>query len=306
MGELALSIKDLKKTYGTKTEALKGISLEVKKGDFFALLGPNGAGKSTAINIIVGLVNKTSGEAKVFGHDIVMQAEDAKMRIGIVPQEFNFGIFEDVEDIVINQAGYYGIPRKIAKQRAEKYLKQLGVWEKRNHQARTLSGGLKRRLMIARALMHEPELLILDEPTTGVDIELRRGMYDFLRELNKSGKTIILTTHYFEEAEQLCRNVAIIDKGAILVNTPMKQLLKTLDKETYIFDVKSGKLPQSTKDFSITPIDEHSFEVELEKKESINRLFDFFSQNKVEISSMRTKANRLEELFLSVVKRGKR
>ena len=303
MTGIALSIKDLRKTYGTKTEALKGISLDVKKGDFFALLGPNGAGKSTAINIVVGLVNKTSGTVMVFGHDIVRQAEEAKMRIGIVPQEFNFGIFEDVEDIVVNQAGYYGIPRKVAKQRAEKYLRQLGLWEKRGHQARTLSGGLKRRLMIARALMHEPELLILDEPTAGVDIELRRGMYDFLRGLNKRGKTIILTTHYFEEAEQLCRNVAIIDKGFILVNTPMKQLLKTLDKETYIFDVKSRKIPHSSKEFPIIPIDEHSFEVELAKKESINRLFEYFNQNKIGILSMRTKANRLEELFIKLVRK---
>ena len=303
MTGIALSIKDLRKTYGTKTEALKGISFHFKKRDFFALLGPNGAGKSTAINIVVGLVNKTSGTVMVFGHDIVKQAEEAKMRIGIVPQEFNFGIFEDVEDIVVNQAGYYGIPRKVAKQRAEKYLRQLGLWEKRGHQARTLSGGLKRRLMIARALMHEPELLILDEPTAGVDIELRRGMYDFLRGLNKRGKTIILTTHYFEEAEQLCRNVAIIDKGFILVNTPMKQLLKTLDKETYIFDVKSRKIPHSSKEFPIIPIDEHSFEVELAKKESINRLFEYFNQNKIGILSMRTKANRLEELFIKLVRK---
>jgi ABC-2 type transport system ATP-binding protein len=305
MSESALSIKDLKKTYGTKVEALKGISLEVRKGDFFALLGPNGAGKSTTINIVVGLANKTSGVVKVFGKDITNEAEEAKMCIGIVPQEFNFGIFEKVEDIVINQAGYYGIPRKIARGRAEKYLKQLGLWEKKDHQARTLSGGLKRRLMIARALMHEPRLLILDEPTAGVDIELRRGMYDFLRELNKQGITIILTTHYFEEAEQLCRNVAIIDKGAILVNTPMKQLLKTLDKETYIFDIKSGKIPQSTKEFSIKTIDDHSFEVEIAKKENMNTLFDYFNENGVEIVSMRTKANRLEEMFLSLIKGGK-
>ncbi len=301
--DCALSIRELRKTYGTKTVALKGISLEVKKGDFFALLGPNGAGKSTAINIIVGLANKTSGEVRVFGQDIVRQAEKAKRHIGIVPQEFNFGIFENVEDIVINQAGYYGIPRKIAKQSAEKYLKQLGLWEKRGHQARTLSGGLKRRLMIARALMHEPDLLILDEPTAGVDIELRRGMYGFLRKLNKKGVTIILTTHYFEEAEQLCRNVAIIDKGAIVANTSMKQLLKTVDREAFVFDMKSGKTPRSTREFLITPIDEHSFEVEIARNGSINRLFDYFTKQKAEIGSMRTKANRLEELFIAMVRK---
>jgi len=237
MTEIALSIKNLKKVYKNKVVALKGIDLEVKKGDFFALLGPNGAGKTTAINIVISLVNKTSGQVKVFGHDIDKDPETAKKFIGVTPQEFNFNIFEKVFDIIVQQAGYYGINKKIAEKRAEKYLKQLDLWGKRNTPANQLSGGLKRRLMIVRALIHEPELLILDEPTAGVDIEIRRSMWKFISDLNTKGRTIILTTHYLEEAENLCRNIAIIDKGKIIENTSMKNLLSRMDKDTFIFDI---------------------------------------------------------------------
>jgi ABC-2 type transport system ATP-binding protein len=233
----AIEITSLEKTYKGGFQALKGINLTVEQGDFFALLGPNGAGKSTSIGVITSLVNKTAGKVKVFGHDIVNELELAKSYIGLVPQEFNFNQFEPLINILVNQAGYYGVSRKVALVRAEKYLKQLELWDKRNDAGRMLSGGMKRRLMIARALMHEPKMLILDEPTAGVDIEIRRGMWDFLKRLNKEGITIILTTHYLEEAETLCRNIAIIDGGQIVENTSMKGLLAQLDTETFVFDL---------------------------------------------------------------------
>ncbi|WP_373797084.1 ABC transporter ATP-binding protein, partial [Jeotgalibaca porci] len=238
----ALEITDLKKVYATGMEALKGIDLTVEEGDFYALLGPNGAGKSTTIGIVTSLVNKTAGQVKVFGYDIDTQLVQAKQQIGLVPQEFNFNPFETVEQIVVNQAGYYGVPRKEALKRSEKYLKQSNLWEKRHVRARMLSGGMKRRLMIARALMHEPKLLILDEPTAGVDIELRRDMWEFLRELNEHGTTIILTTHYLEEAEMLCRNIGIIQSGRMIENTSMKKLLAKLQYETFIFDLAPSQV----------------------------------------------------------------
>ena len=306
MKELALSIKNLRKTYEGGLEAVKGIDLEVEKGDFFALLGPNGAGKTTTINIIMSLVNKTSGKVKVFGYDIDKDLEKAKAFIGFTPQEFNFDIFEKVFDIVVRQAGYYGIDKKIAKKKAEKYLKQLGLWDKRNEQSIKLSGGMKRRLMIARALVHEPKLLILDEPTAGVDVETRRSMWDFIREINKQGTTIILTTHYLEEAENLCRNIAIIDKGKIIENTSMKNLLSKTDKETFIFDIekKVKKIPQ-LENHKIKIIDETTIEVEILEKQNLNKIFEHFKKNKIEIISMRRKTARLEELFMDLVKNGK-
>ena len=306
MPETALSIKNLKKTYEGGVEALKGIDLEVKKGDFFALLGPNGAGKSTIINIIVDLVNKTSGKVKVFGIDIDDDREEAKMHIGIVPQEFNFNIFEKVFDIVVQQAGYYGIPKKTAEERAEKYLKQLDLWEKRNFASRTLSGGQKRRLMIARALVHEPQLLILDEPTAGVDIEIRRSMWKFISDLNTSGRTIILTTHYLEEAENLCRNIAIIDHGLIIENTSMKEFLKKVDRETYVFDVKEAKPINDLEHCNFKIIDDTTIQAEISKEHSLNKLFEQFQKNSIEVLSMRRKTARLEELFMSLVSKGKK
>jgi len=306
MTELALSIKNLKKTYKGGLEALKGINLEVKKGDFFALLGPNGAGKTTAINIITSLVNKTSGEVKVFGYDIDKDLDKAKTFIGVTPQEFNFDIFEKIFDIVVRQAGYYGINKKIAKKKTEKYLKQLGLWSKRNATAQTLSGGMKRRLMIVRALVHEPQLLILDEPTAGVDIETRRNMWEFIREINEKGTTIILTTHYLEEAENLCKNIAIIDKGKIVENTSMKNLLSKSDKETFIFDVdKCIKKIPNLKDYKIKIMDETTIEVEILGKQNLNKIFEHFKKNNIEIVSMRRKTARLEELFMDLVKNGK-
>ncbi|MAE42357.1 ABC transporter [Candidatus Woesearchaeota archaeon] len=302
MSETALSIKNLKKTYKGKVEALKGIDLEVKKGDFFALLGPNGAGKTTAINIIISLTNKTSGQVKVFNYDIDKELGKAKTCIGVVPQEFNFNIFEKVFDIVVHQAGYYGIGKKTASKRAEKYLKQLDLWEKRNATAQALSGGLKRRLMIVRALIHEPELLILDEPTAGVDIEIRRSMWKFISDLNTKGRTIILTTHYLEEAENLCRNIAIIDKGKIIENTSMKNLLSRMDKDTFIFDITTPikKVPQ-LKDHKINILDPTTIEIEILKKQNLNRLFEHFKKNNIEILNMRRKTARLEELFMGLV-----
>ncbi|MBI2208956.1 ABC transporter ATP-binding protein [Candidatus Woesearchaeota archaeon] len=302
MPETALEIKNLKKTYPGNVEALKGIDLEIKKGDFFALLGPNGAGKTTTINIIISLVNKTSGTVKVFGHDIDTHLNEAKRLIGIVPQEFNFSIFEKVFDIVVQQAGYYGIPKKIAKERAEKYLKQLGLWEKKNTSAQRLSGGLKRRLMIARALVHEPQLLILDEPTAGVDIEIRRHMWKFISDLNTQGRTIILTTHYLEEAENLCRSIAIIDKGRIIENTSMKNFLRSMDKEAFIFDVKEPiKQIPKLEHYDLKMLDETTLEIEISKKHSLNTLFSHFQKNNIEIVSMRRKTARLEELFMRLV-----
>ena len=306
MAEKALEIKNLKKIYPNGVEALKGIDLEVKRSDFFALLGPNGAGKTTIINIIVDLVNKTGGSIKVFGTDIDRDKDEAKMHIGIVPQEFNFNIFEKVFDIVVQQAGYYGIPKKIAKERAEKYLKQLGLWEKRNSASRTLSGGQKRRLMIARALVHEPQLLILDEPTAGVDIEIRRSMWKFISDLNTSGRTIILTTHYLEEAESLCRNIAIIDHGKIIENTSMKDFLRKVDRETYVFDVKEAKPINDLEHCNFKVIDDTTIQAEISKEDSLNKLFEHFKKNSIEVLSMRRKTARLEELFMSLVNRGKK
>lgn len=302
----ALSIKNLRKTYNEKFEALKGISLDVMPGDFFAMLGPNGAGKSTSIGIISSLVRKTSGTVEVFGKNIDTDFSAAKKHLGVVPQEFNFSMFEKVEDIVLQQAGYYGLPRKQAVAQTEKYLKQLSLWDKRQTPARMLSGGMKRRLMIARALVHEPQLLILDEPTAGVDIELRRSMWDFLREINAAGTTIILTTHYLEEAESLCRNIAIIDRGTIVQNTSIKSLLQQLNKEVFIFDVK-GNLPHlpTLDGHHVAQIDEHSFEVEVEKGQSLNGVFAQLTAQQIEIVSMRNKANRLEEMFVAMVNANK-
>lgn len=298
----ALSIKNLRKVYGNQFEALKGISLEVQAGDFFAVLGPNGAGKSTTIGIISSLVRKSSGEVSVFGHNIDTDFSAAKQALGIVPQEFNFSQFEQVRDIVLQQAGYYGLRRARAAAQADKYLKKLGLWDKRNTPARMLSGGMKRRLMIARALVHEPRMLILDEPTAGVDIELRRSMWEFLREINTQGTTIILTTHYLEEAESLCRNVAIIDSGEIIQNTSMRALLQRLNKEVFVFDCSNLlEAAPSIAGHSIELVDEHSFEVEVEKGQSLNQLFQQLTALGVDVVSMRNKANRLEELFVSLV-----
>jgi len=301
----ALEIEQLRKTYTGGFEALKGISLTVEKGDFYALLGPNGAGKSTTIGIISSLVNKTSGTVKVFGYDIDIHLELAKQNLGLVPQEFNFNQFETVEQIVMQQAGYYGVSKTLARERAEKYLTKLDLWEKRKERARNLSGGMKRRLMIARALMHEPQLLILDEPTAGVDIELRRSMWDFLKEINQEqGITIILTTHYLEEAEMLCRNIGIINKGQLIENTTMKALLGKLRVETFIFDVEfDGEMPELAGVNSQTMIN-GSLEIELDKSQGLNSVFSQLSDSGVKVLSMRNKANRLEELFVSIVRGG--
>jgi len=299
---LALSINDLFKEYSNGFQALKGIDLSVAEGDFFALLGPNGAGKSTTISVICSLAIKSSGSVKVFGHDIDTDFSAAKTCIGIVPQEFNFNQFEKVIDIVINQGGYYGLQRELAETRAEKYLRKLGLWEKRHSPSRSLSGGMKRRLMIARALVHEPKLLILDEPTAGVDIELRRSMWQFLREINQQGTTIILTTHYLEEAESLCRNVAIIDKGNIVENTSVKKLLQRLDKEVFIFDLQDElKLAPILKDCQTNLTDGHTLEVEVHKGHSLNDVFTALNESNIRVTSMRNKSNRLEELFVSLV-----
>ncbi len=300
----ALAISGLTKTYQGGVQALKGIELEVQQGDFFALLGPNGAGKSTTIGIISSLVNKTQGSVSVFGYDLDTQLTQAKACIGLVPQEFNFNQFETVLQIVVNQAGYYGVPRNIAKQRAQKYLSQLDLWEKRNAPARTLSGGMKRRLMIARALMHEPKLLILDEPTAGVDIEIRRSMWAFLQEINAAGVTIILTTHYLEEAEMLCRNIAIIDKGIIVENTSIKTLLSKLNIETFVLDVQTDKTVIVLTDVKYT-FKDNEIEVEVAKEDGLNHVFTQLTEQGVQVMSMRNKANRLEELFVKLVESGR-
>jgi len=299
----ALSIANLHKTYKSGLEALSGVTLNVQEGEFFGLLGPNGAGKTTIIGIITSLVTKNEGKVKVFDLDIDEDFSAAKRLIGVVPQEFNFSIFEKVQDIVTQQAGYYGIPRKEALNSSEKYLKKLGLWEKRNEVARELSGGMKRRLMIARGLVHEPKLLILDEPTTGVDIELRRGMWDFLDELNRDGRTIILTTHYLEEAEQLCNQIAIINRGKIIENTSKRELLRKLDKETFLCDTKevvTRVAPLENVDFAL--IDETRIEVTKNKSQSINCIFEHLNSQGIIVDSMRNKTNRLEELFLEMVK----
>ncbi len=300
----ALAIRQLTKTYGNGFQALKGIDLDVAEGDFFALLGPNGAGKSTTIGILSTLVNKTSGSVSVFGHDLDREPAALKRCLGVVPQEFNFNQFEKCFDIVVTQAGYYGIPARIAKERAEQYLTQLGLWDKRDSPSRELSGGMKRRLMIARALVHQPRLLILDEPTAGVDIELRRSMWTFLTELNQQGITIILTTHYLEEAEQLCRNIGIIDHGAIVENTSMRALLKTLHVETFLLDLKESLLiePQLS-GYPAQLIDHHTLEVLVDKSQGITELFRQLAQQHIEVLSLRNKSNRLEELFVSLVEK---
>ena len=299
----ALSIKDLCKTYDNGTQALKGINLEVEQGDFFALLGPNGAGKSTAIGIISALVNKSAGKVEVFGHDIDTDLTNAKKQLGLVPQEFNFNMFEGVEQIIVQQAGYYGISRKEAKKRAQPLLEQLGLWDKRNSQSRELSGGMKRRLMIARGLIHEPKLLILDEPTAGVDIELRRSMWDFMQELNREKKTtIVLTTHYLEEAESLCRNIAIINHGEIAENTSMKGLLAKLDMETFVLDTTGLPEPMpELNGYEVRVRDESTIEVDVHKGAGVNGVFQELSKHDITVLSMRNKANRLEELFVRLV-----
>ena len=298
----ALEIKQLKKTYDNGQIALRGIDLHVEEGDFFALLGPNGAGKSTTIGIISSLVNKTAGEISIFDYNLDTHLSDAKSCLGIVPQELNFSLFETSIEVVLNQAGYYGINRKLAMKRAELYLKLLDLWERRNNISRTLSGGFKRRLMIARALIHEPRILILDEPTAGVDVELRRSMWEFLRQLNNNGTTIVLTTHYLEEAENLCKNIAIIDNGAIIEHSSMKQLLGKLNVETFIMELEHtiDILPPNEQ-YHLRLVDPTCVEVELEKEQNINNLIDFLSENNIGVRSMRSKSNRLEELFIRLL-----
>lgn len=298
----ALEIKNLIKTYATGVQAVKGIDLTVEQGDFYALLGHNGAGKSTTIGIISSLVNKTSGSVKVFGYDLDTQKTQLKQQIGLVPQEFNFNQFEKVVDVLTQQAGFYCIPLKEAKARAEMWLKKLDLWEKRTHLTRELSGGMKRRVMIARALMHNPKLLILDEPTAGVDIELRRSLWDFLRELNQQGTTIILTTHYLEEAENLCRNIGIIQHGKLIENTSMKSLLAKLETEIFVLDLQN--MPQNRplviEYYPHKLLDENTLEVEVQRAQGLTNLFTQLTAQNVEVLSMRNKSNRLEELFLKM------
>lgn len=295
----ALVVTDLDKTYANGAVALRHVSLDVESGEFFALLGPNGAGKSTLIGIVCSLVNKTGGKVLVYGRDMDVEPEAAKACIGIVPQEFNFNLWESVLDIVVNQGGYYGLPRKLALERAEKYLRQLGLWDKRNGRSRELSGGMKRRLMIARALIHEPRLLILDEPTAGVDIELRRSMWEFLRRLNERGTTIILTTHYLEEAESLCESIAIIDDGRIIEDTKMKTLINRLHTETFVLDLAESvdRVPAAD-GYQIRLVDPTTLEVDISKDQGINKLFSALSAQNLRVISLRNKANRLEELFI--------
>jgi len=302
----ALVVDNLRKTYGNGVEALKGISLTVQPGDFFALLGPNGAGKSTLIGILSSLVNSSSGDARVFGVSVNRQRGEAMKLIGLVPQEINFNQFEKPFDICVNQAGFYGIPRKEAARRAEKYLNELRLWDKAQHQARMLSGGMKRRLMIARAMMNEPRLLILDEPTAGVDIEVRRSMWQFVNAINAAGTTVILTTHYLEEAESLCRNIAIIDHGTIIENTSMKRLLATLDVETFVLDVAAmpAELPRLP-GVTLRRTDEHTLEAEMARSHDLNSLFAALSTHGIMVTSMRNKTNRLEELFVRLVEHGR-
>ena len=300
----ALSIQQLSKTYGNGFVALKNISFEVQKGDFFALLGPNGAGKSTTLGIVSSLVNATSGKVEIFGHDLAKDMTAAKKYLGVVPQEFNFNAFETVYNIVRTQAGFYGMPGALADQRSKHYLTKLALWDKRDTPARMLSGGMKRRLMIARALVHEPKLLILDEPTAGVDIELRRSMWDFLQQINAAGTTIILTTHYLEEAEFLCKNIAIIDQGKIVQNTSIKALLQQLDSESFILDIAEDlqAVPDIT-GYQISLTDQHCLLVEVKKGQSLNNLFVQLEAQNISVLSMRNKSNRLEEMFISMVEK---
>ena len=298
----ALVINNLTKIHPNKLTALNSVSLNVRQGDFFALLGPNGAGKSTAIGIICGLVNKTSGSVKVFDNNIDKNSDVAKSFIGVVPQEINFSQFETCLEIVVNQGGFYGIRRNTALERAEKYLRKLDLWEKRNERSRNLSGGMKRRLMIARALVHEPRILILDEPTAGVDVELRRSTWDFLININQKGVTILLTTHNLEEAESLCKNIAIINHGEIVENTSMKELLSQLNRETFIFDtIDPIKELPNLKNFDLKIIDSTTIEVEIDHRNNINDLFEVLSSQNINIKSMRNKRNRLEELFINLL-----
>ncbi len=298
----ALELIELKKIYKNGVEALKGINLTVQAGDFYALLGPNGAGKSTTIGIISSLVTKTSGQVKIFGFDLDKDIVNAKRQLGLVPQEFNFNQFEEVLQIVANQGGYYGLPRKLALERAEKYLRILDLWDKRNSRAGMLSGGMKRRLMIARALVHEPKLLILDEPTAGVDIELRRSMWDFLREINRQGITIILTTHYLEEAEMLCRHIGIIQHGELIANSSMRDLLANSQSETIIIDYLPTSQPIVLNDYAFTNVEPGVLEVKVDKQHGLNQLFEQLNQQQIKVISMRNKANRLEELFVDLVR----
>ena len=304
MSNFALEISDLRKVYSGGTEALKGISLKVKEGDFYALLGPNGAGKSSTIGIIGTLVTKTSGTVKIFDYDIDKDVSLAKSILGVVSQEINFSQFEKIIDIVSTQAGYYGIRSSIAKSKVKEMLKRLGLWDKRNDQARTLSGGYKRRLMIAKALIHEPKLLILDEPTAGVDIELRREMWEFLKEINNNGTTIILTTHYLEEAEQLCRNIGIIDHGEIIADTSMRDLLRKLDVQGFVLDLENplDELP-NIDGFEIRLEDPYTLATAVDKSKSINDLFGQLNTLGINVKSMRNESNRLEELFIEMVKK---
>ncbi len=302
----ALIIKDLKKVYASGFVALKGINLSIEEGAFFGLLGPNGAGKTTTIGIMTSLVKKSGGDIQIFGHSIDKEASLAKTFMGLVPQEFNFSLFDRVIDIVINQAGYYGIPRRMAMQSAEYYLMELGLWDKRHEAARVLSGGMKRRLMIARALIHQPKILVLDEPTAGVDVELRRSMWDFLRKINHEGTTIILTTHYLEEIESLCDTVAIMHQGEIIKNTSLKDLLSQLTMETILFDLekpleKAPVLPG----LKVIWLDSKTLEIQFEKTIHLNSVFEALSQQGIQVVSMRNKTNRLEELFIRLVNEGK-
>jgi ABC-2 type transport system ATP-binding protein len=302
---LALSVENLSKTYPGGKQALKGINLAITEGEFMALLGPNGAGKTTAINIITSLCHKSSGEVKIFGFDHLRESLKAKQFIGIVPQEFNFNIFEKVQDIVITQGGFFGLSLRVAKQRTEKYLKKLELWDKRNTIARTLSGGMKRRLMIARALVHEPKILILDEPTAGVDIEIRRSMWDFLQEINANGTTIVLTTHYLEEAEQLCNRIAIIDQGEIVRDQDKQSILQEMQLQSFIIDAEGqdGSLTES-KEYDIKVVDDNTLQFSLAKEQSLNDVFAFLSSHGITVKSIRPQTNRLEEVFLSSIRKG--
>jgi ABC-2 type transport system ATP-binding protein len=298
----ALSFRQLTKTYKNGVQALKGIDLDVEEGDFFALLGPNGAGKTTAIGIVTSLVTKTSGKVEVFGHDLDSQLETVKSCIGVVPQELNFNQFETVTTILLNQAGFYGIPRSVARERMEKYLHALQLSDKRNAISRSLSGGMKRRLMIARALLHEPKLLILDEPTAGVDIEVRRSMWEFIKKINEAGTTIILTTHYLEEAENLCRNVAIINRGQIIENASMATVLRKLNSEVFVFNLRTPISSAPTlAGHRVELTDDHTLEIEVSKNQSLNDIFVALSGQGMEVLSMRNKTNRLEEMFVRLI-----
>ena len=300
----ALSISDLRKTYRNGVEALRGIDLAVPTGEFFGLLGPNGAGKTTSIGIVTGLVNKTAGSVELFGQDLDKYFHEARRQIGLVPQEFNFNIFEKVHDIVMQQAGCYGVPRRVAHVRAEKYLKQLDLWDKRRVPAGELSGGMKRRLLIARALLHEPKLLILDEPTAGVDVELRRSTWQFMEKLNQNGITIILTTHYLEEAEMLCNQIAIIHQGRIIENTHKRELIRKLDRETFVLDLDHPvESVETSKDWVVKRIDDTTLEVEIGKTDNVNTLFRHLDQQGITVVSMKNKVNRLEELFLHLTEK---